>query len=71
MTGWNIWPPFDTITASSPTTVEWAVAMSADRSSLSVWMVNSNGRRIDMPIRLKGVEFAGEIVVKSVTIPLK
>ncbi len=45
--------------------------MSADRSSLSVWMVNSNGRRIDMPIRLKGVEFAGEIVVKSVTIPLK
>ncbi len=51
--------------------VEWAVAMSADRSSLSVLMVNSNGRRIDMPIRLKGVEFAGEPVVKSVTIPEK
>ena len=45
--------------------------MSADRSSLSVLMVNSNGRRIDMPIRLKGVEFAGEPVVKSVTIPEK
>ena len=51
--------------------VEWAVAMSTDRSSLSVLMVNSNGRRIDMPIRLKGVEFAGEPVVKSVTIPEK
>ena len=51
--------------------VEWAVAMSADRSSLSVLMVNSGGRKIDMPISLKGVKFAGAPVVKSVTIPEK
>ena len=51
--------------------VEWAVAMSADRSSLSVLMVNSGGKKIDMPISLKGIEFAGEPVVKSVTIPEK
>ena len=31
-------------------------------------MVNSNARKIEMPIELKGVEFAGEGVVKSVTI---
>ena len=51
--------------------VEWAATMSADRSSLAVLMVNSGGKRISMPIRLKGVEFAGEPVVKSVTIPEK
>ena len=51
--------------------VEWAVAMSADRSSLAVLMVNSGGKRISMPISLKGVEFAGEPVVRSVTIPEK
>jgi len=51
--------------------VEWAAAMSADKSSLSVLMVNSIDRKIDMPISLKGVEFAGEPVVKSVTIPEK
>ena len=32
---------------------------------------DSGGKRISMPIRLKGVEFAGEPVVKSVTIPEK
>ncbi|MBO5774832.1 MAG: hypothetical protein J6R63_02285 [Kiritimatiellae bacterium] len=48
--------------------VEWAATMSADKSSLSVLMVNSNARKIEMPIELKGVEFAGEGVVKSVTI---
>jgi hypothetical protein len=49
--------------------VEWVATMSADRTSLSVLMVNTNGRRIDMPIELKGYEFAGEPVVRSVTIP--
>ena len=51
--------------------VEWAATMSADRSSLAVLMVNSGGRKIDMPISLKGVKFAGAPVVKSVTIPEK
>ena len=51
--------------------VEWAVTMSADKSSLSLLMVNTLARKIDMPINLKGVEFAGEPVVKSVTIPEK
>jgi hypothetical protein len=48
--------------------VEWVVTMNADKSSLSVLMVNSNTRKLDMPIKLKGVKFAGEPVVKSVTI---
>ena len=48
--------------------VEWVATMSADRTSLSVLMVNTNGRRIDMPIELRGYEFAGEPVVRSVTI---
>ena len=48
--------------------VEWVVTMNADKTSLSVLMVNSNTRKLDMPIKLKGVKFAGEPVVKSVTI---
>ena len=42
--------------------------MSADTSSLSVLMVNSNDRKIEMPIHLTGFTFAGEPIVKSVTI---
>lgn len=49
--------------------VEWVATMSADKKSLSVLMVNSNGRKIDMPIELKGCRFAGKPVVQSVTIP--
>ena len=48
--------------------VEWVATMSADKSSLSVLMVNSNDRKIEMPIHLTGFTFAGEPVVKSVTI---
>ena len=48
--------------------VEWVVTMSADKSSLSVLMVNSNAKKMEIPIALKGVKFAGEPVVKSVTI---
>lgn len=48
--------------------VEWVVTMNADKTSLSVLMVNTNTRKLDMPIKLKGVKFAGEPVVKSVTI---
>ena len=31
-------------------------------------MVNSNAKKMEIPIALKGVKFAGEPVVKSVTI---
>ena len=48
--------------------VEWVATMSADKSSLYVLMVNTNDRRMDMPIELRGFEFAGEPVVRSVTI---
>ncbi len=55
------WPPLKT-------DVEWVAIMSADKSSLSVLMVNSLPRKVEMPIELKGFRFAGEPVVKSVTI---
>ena len=48
--------------------VEWVTTMSADKTSLSVLMVNTNNRKIEMPIALNGFAFAGEPVVKSVTI---
>lgn len=49
-------------------TVEWVVTLNADKTSMSVLMVNSCSRKVDLPIQLKGLRFAGEPVVKSVTI---
>lgn len=46
--------------------VEYVIRAAGRRSF--VLMVNSNNRKIDMPIALDGLEFAGEPVVKSVTI---
>lgn len=49
--------------------VEWVVTLSADKSSLSVLMVNTNQKKMQMPIKLNGFIFAGEPSIKSVTIP--
>ena len=49
-------------------TVEWVATMNAEKSSLSVLLVNTLDRKVEMPIALKGFSFAGEPVVRSVTI---
>jgi hypothetical protein len=51
--------------------VEWVTTMNADKTSLSVLMVNTFNKKMDMPIELSGFEFAGEPRIKSVTIPEK
>ena len=49
-------------------TVEWVATMNAEKTSLSVLMVNTLDRKVEMPIALKGFSFAGAPVVRSVTI---
>lgn len=48
--------------------VEWVAMMNAEKTSISVLMVNTFPRVIEKPIVLKGFTFAGEPVVRSVTI---
>ena len=49
--------------------VEWVATLNADKTSLSLLMVNSCDKQCKMPVELKGLCFAGEPVVESVTIP--
>ena len=51
--------------------VEWVVALSPERDSVSFLMANSLDRRSGMDVGLKGYRFAGAPVVKYVTIPSK
>jgi len=51
--------------------VEWVVALSPKRDSVSFLMANSLDRRSGMDVELKGYRFAGAPVVKYVTIPSK
>ena len=49
--------------------IEWVATLNADKTSLSLLMVNSCDKQCNMPVELKGLCFAGEPVVESVTIP--
>ncbi len=49
--------------------IEWVATLNADKTSLSLLMVNSCDKQCKMPVELKGLCFAGEPVVESVTIP--
>lgn len=48
--------------------VEWVATFDADMTSLSMLMVNSLDRKVDMPIVLDGFAFVGRPTVRSVTI---